>query len=97
MTSLLLVTPLSADQSEFAEVIRSAGDHLLTVINDVLDFSKIEAGLLDLKLEPFSIAACVEEAVDLVARPAAEKGLELTDFVEPTVPARVIGDEGRLR
>jgi DNA-binding response OmpR family regulator len=97
MTSLLLETPLSADQSEFAEVIRSAGDHLLTVINDVLDFSKIEAGLLDLKLEPFSIAACVEEAVDLVARPAAEKGLELTDFVEPTVPARVIGDEGRLR
>jgi len=97
MTSLLLDTQLSADQSEFAEVIRSAGEHLLAVINDVLDFSKIEARLLDLKLEPFPVGACVEEAVDLVARPAAEKGLELVAFVEPTVPARVIGDEGRLR
>ena len=97
MTSLLLDTPLSADQSEFAEVIRSAGEHLLTVINDVLDFSKIEARLLDLKLGPLSVLACVEEAVDLVARPAAEKGLELVSFVEPSVPARVTGDAGRVR
>ena len=97
MTSLMLDTPLSAEQSEFAEVIRGAGDHLLTVINDVLDFSKIEARLLDLKLEPFSVATCVEEVVDLVARSAAEKGLELLEFVEPAVPARVVGDEGRVR
>ena len=97
MTSLLLDPPLSAEQAEFADVIRNAGDHLLTVVNDVLDFSRIEAGLLDLQLEPFSVAGCVDEAVELLARAAAEKGLELIEFVEPTVPAWIIGDEGRVR
>ncbi|MGA2929581.1 MAG: ATP-binding protein, partial [Solirubrobacteraceae bacterium] len=97
MTSLLLDTPLSAEQSEFADVIRNAGDHLLSVINDVLDFSRIEAGLLDLKLEPFSVGGCVEESVELLAGAAAARGVELVAYVEPTVPGWIIGDEGRVR
>ncbi len=97
MTSLLLETRLSAEQNEFADVIRNAGEHLLNVINDVLDFSRIEAGLLDLKLAPLSVTACVEESVELVAGSAASKGLELVTFVEPTVPGWVIGDQGRIR
>ncbi len=97
MTSLLLDTDLTEEQREFAETIRSSGDTLLTIINDILDFSKIEAGRMDLEREPFSLRECVEEAVDLLATAAAEKGLELTYLVDEQVPTAIFGDETRLR
>ncbi|MEM0962462.1 MAG: PAS domain-containing protein, partial [Bacteroidota bacterium] len=87
MTSLLLDTALDMEQREFVETIRTSGDALLTIINDILDFSKIEAGMLDLEAHPFDIRQCVEEALDLVAQPAAEKGVELAYLIEDGVPA----------
>jgi signal transduction histidine kinase/DNA-binding response OmpR family regulator len=97
MTSLLLDTDLTEEQREFTETIRSSGDTLLTIINDILDFSKIEAGRMDLERQPFSLRECVEEAVDLLATAAAEKGLELTYLVDEQVPTAIFGDETRLR
>ena len=97
MTSLLLETPLTDEQQDYVETIRVSGDALLTIINDILDFSKIEAGRLDLEDHPFPIEQCIEEALDLVAAPAAQKRLELAYEVRPSAPAAVTGDITRVR
>ena len=97
MTGHLLDTALDRDQREYAGIIRSSGEALLSVINDVLDFSKIEAGMLELEAHPFDVRASMEDALDLVAYRASEKGLELVYDVSEEVPARVVGDAARLR
>jgi PAS domain S-box-containing protein len=97
MTGLLLDTPLTPEQREFAETIRSSGEALLTLINDVLDFSKIEARRMELESQPFDLRECVESAMDLVAPSAMEKGLNLGCVVERDVPAAIVGDVTRLR
>jgi|GEM_PF-348365 len=97
MTSLLLDTPLSAEQQEFAETIRSGGDTLLTLINDILDFSKIEAGRLELEKQVFDLRECIESALDLVAIKAAEKNLELAYTIGELTPSALVGDVTRLR
>ena len=98
LTGLLLETPLTPQQREHVEVIRSCGDALLTLINDVLDLSKAESQRMELEELPFDIRACVEESLDLVATRAAEKGLELGYLIDDAkVPARVVGDVTRLR
>jgi signal transduction histidine kinase/DNA-binding response OmpR family regulator len=97
MTGLLLDTPLRADQREFAEIIRNSGDSLLTIINDILDFSKIEAGRLELENQSFDLRECVESALELVARSATVKGLDLAYEFAPGTPEAVWGDVTRLR
>ena len=88
MTSLLLDTPLTAEQKEFAEIIRTSGESLLTLINDILDFSKIEAGRFELENEGFSLRECVESSLDLLSAKAAEKGLDLLYEVAEGGPGR---------
>ncbi len=97
MTNLLLDTDLDAEQQEYAETIRTSGDTLLTLINDILDLSKIEAGELQFEMQPFDIDQCVEEAVALVASRASEKRLEIVYWVDEDVPDRVSGDVTRVR
>ncbi len=97
MTSLLLDTRLDAEQRDFVETIRTSGDALLTLINDILDFSKVEAGHLDLEVHPFELRAVVEDALDLVAPKAADKGIELAYLVEDGTPRTIEGDAARLR
>jgi PAS domain S-box-containing protein len=97
MNDLLLGTELTGEQREFAEVVRSSGDALLHVIDDILDYSKIEAGKLDLEREPFSVRECVEGALDIVAPRAWEKGIELGCLIEEAAPAGILGDKARLR
>jgi len=97
MTSLLLDTPLTAEQREFAETVRTSGEALLAVINDVLDFSKIESGHLEVEEQAFDLRGAVEEALELVAMPAAAKHLDLAYTVAPGVPDAIVGDLTRLR
>jgi PAS domain S-box-containing protein len=97
MTGLLLDTDLTTEQREFTETIRTSGDALLSVINDVLDFSKIEAGKLELERQPFDLHDCVESGVDLFAARAAEKGIDLGLFIADEVPRIIVGDSTRLR
>ncbi len=97
MTSLLLDTPLNAQQQEFANIIRSSGESLLTLINDILDFSKIESGRLDLENEIFSVRECVESTLDLLAHKAAQQGIDLLYEIADGVPAEARGDITRLR
>jgi PAS domain S-box-containing protein len=97
MTGLLLDTDLTAEQRNFAEVVRTSGDALLTVINEILDFSKIEAGRLELERQPFDLRQCVESALELVAAGAAQKGLDVAYVQDPEAPQAIVGDVGRLR
>jgi signal transduction histidine kinase/CheY-like chemotaxis protein/putative methionine-R-sulfoxide reductase with GAF domain len=97
MSGLLLDTPLDDEQREFAETIRTSGDALLTIINDVLDFSKIEAGRVDLEARPFVLRETVEASLDILAPAAARKGLELAYSIDEDLPSNFVGDAGRLR
>ncbi len=97
MASLLLDSPLSREQREYAETIRASGDVLLTIINDILDFSKIESGRLELEHETFALRECVEGALDLLAARAAEKRLDLLYEIGDGVPQTIRGDATRLR
>jgi PAS domain S-box-containing protein len=97
MTSLLMDTPLTREQRDFAEIIRVSGESLLSLINDILDFSKIESGHMDLECEVFSIHECIESTLDLLAPRAAQKGIDLLYEVTDGVPAEVRGDVTRVR
>jgi PAS domain S-box-containing protein len=97
MTDLLLGTELTGEQRELAEVVRSSGDALLSVIDDILDYSKIEAGKLELEREPFELRECVEGALDIVAPRAWEKELELGCLIDEDAPTGIVGDAARLR
>ncbi|MCP4427201.1 MAG: response regulator [Chloroflexi bacterium] len=97
MTGLLLDTDITPEQRDFVETARSSSDALLAVINDILDFSKIEAGKLDLEEHPFVLRSCIEEALDLIAPRAAQKGLELAYYIEDTTSPTIVGDGTRLR
>jgi signal transduction histidine kinase/CheY-like chemotaxis protein len=97
MTGLLLDTPLSAEQREYSETVRTSANALLTIINDILDLSKIEAGKLDLEVAEFDLVVALEEACDLVSFRADAKGLDLVIQVDPGVPRQMTGDAGRIR
>jgi signal transduction histidine kinase/CheY-like chemotaxis protein len=101
MSALLAETSLDAEQRDFLQTIRLSSDQLLAVINDILDFSKIESGKFDLEHEPLSVRNVMEEASDIAAPRAREKGLELiVDVPEPGAggpPPAIRGDVTRLR
>ena len=97
MTGLLLETTLGAQQREYAEIVRSSGECLLALINDVLDFSKIEAGRLELECIDFDLRNVIDDAIDAVALPASAKALELLVDLDPAVPRSVRGDPMRLQ
>ncbi len=97
MTNLLLDTKLDAEQYEFAEIINSSADNLLSLINDILDFSKIEAGKLEMETIDFNIRQTIESTVDILAPRAYEKGLEFSSLIDPDLETQLIGDPGRLR
>ncbi|MCC2674308.1 MAG: response regulator [Ramlibacter sp.] len=101
MSTLLAETPLNPEQRDYLQTIRLSSDQLLAVINDVLDFSKIESGKMELEVEPVSVRGAVEEACDIAAPRAREKGLELIiDIPEhgsDAVPQAILGDITRLR
>jgi two-component system sensor histidine kinase/response regulator len=97
MAELLEETPLTDEQSRYVRVFRSAGESLLTLINDILDLSKIEAGRLDMDPREFVVEDTVEEMADVLAIRAREKGIELLVDVDPRTPRRMIGDPDRLR
>jgi PAS domain S-box-containing protein len=97
MTGLLANTKLDTRQKYYVDTIRSSGEALLTIINDILDLSKLEAGKLTLENIDFEPLVTVEEAADLLAPRAREKNLSLMTYVAPNIPFLLRGDPTRLR
>ena len=90
--------PLTDDQSECVETIRTSGQVLLTIINDVLDVSKLDAGRIEIEHRPFDLHAFVRTTLQVV-RPLVPAGRPLAVRLDMAagVPRRVVGDEVRLR
>jgi PAS domain S-box-containing protein len=97
MTDLVLDTPLTAEQRDHLQMVKTSADALLRLLNDILDFSKIEAGKLDLQPVPFCLRDTVNIALQGLRLRAHEKGLKLTSQVSSQVPDVLIGDAGRFR
>lgn len=97
MTGLLLDTSLNAEQRDYAETIRTCGDALLTIVNDILDLSKLDAGKVRVAKKPMSIEPLVEEVFDMLAPSAKQKQIDLLYHVESNVPEQMLGDAARMR
>ncbi|MDP2738521.1 MAG: PAS-domain containing protein [Pseudorhodobacter sp.] len=97
MAELLFDTGLTEEQRVLAENIRSSGEALLVIINDILDYSKIEAERLTLHPEPFDLERVIHEVTMLLQPRARAKGLDLIIDFDMFLPTRYVGDAGRLR
>ena len=97
MADLLSETALDSTQSDYLETIRRAGAALLILINDILDLSKVEAGQFTLEAIPFNMHELLSTSIDLFAKRARDKGIDLRYRMTPDVPMNVIGDPHRLR
>src|SRR5258708_20321970 len=97
MTGLLVETELTDEQKEYVETVRKGGEELMEIITELLDLSKIEAGRVRLETIDFGVKHVTEEAAELFAEAATNKGIEIVLDVDPQVPEVVIGDPGRLR
>lgn len=97
MADLLSETPLTQEQQQYVEVFRSAGETLLSLINDILDLSKVEAGQITLESIDLDLAEIVEKVCEVMAFKAHQKGLELACRIMPAVPTHLRGDPVRLR
>ncbi len=97
MTQLAIDAESPKQQREYLELVRTSGEALLALINNVLDLSKIEAGRLELERIPFEIEALVQQTVTSMAWQAREKSISLITRVHPAVPRVLVGDPSRLR
>jgi signal transduction histidine kinase/CheY-like chemotaxis protein len=97
MSGLLLDTPLTPEQMTYARAVKTSGDALLSLIEELLDYSKIEAGKIDLERRPFALAALIEDITELLAPRAQARKLEIAAYVDERLPAEVVGDAARLR
>src|SRR5579863_8448263 len=97
MSGLLLETPLTPEQMTYAKAVKTSGEALLALIEELLDYSKIEAGKIDLESRPFALPTLIEDITELLAPRAQARKLEIAAFIDDRLPAHVIGDAARLR
>ncbi len=97
MIRLLLDTPLSDKQKEYAKTIQYSGDALLTLLNDILDLSKVEEGKMTIETIDFDLNKLAESVVLLMSGRAEEKKIYLKAEIDPECPTALKGDPTRLR
>lgn len=97
MADLLAETDLDAEQTRFTETIRGSSLALMAIINDILDLSKLDAGRMELHPVVFAPQDCVKETMKLLSPSADSKGLAITYSADPSIPAYVKADDGRIR
>jgi len=94
---LLLGTPLTPEQREYTDMIRSSGETLLSIVNDVLDLARIEAGKLTIEWIDFHLDDLIDHVTEDFAARAAAKRLKFRTFVVPDVVRSLRGDSHRIR
>ena len=97
MAEVLFHSAVNEQQKGQLLTLSRAADALLELITDVLDISKIEAGKLELEHLEFDVRDLVEDAATVVRLTAERKGVALRCDLSPSLPAKVMGDPGRLR
>jgi CheY-like chemotaxis protein len=97
MVNLLIDTPLTGEQHEFAHTIKSSAEALLSIINDILDFSKIEAGKMIFEKVDFDLRETVMSSVALLLPRAQSQNISLTCSIDDTIGEKLAGDPSRLR
>ncbi|UZP66099.1 ATP-binding protein [Desulfovibrio mangrovi] len=97
VSELLQEGQLDENSRALVSLLRTSGEHLLVLINDILDISQIEAGKVRLAREPFSIQAQIRSVAGLMSVKAKEKGISLNYYMENGLPQYVMGDAARFR
>lgn len=95
-TNLLQKTDLRAEQQQYVALIKTAGENLLNIVNDILDISKIEAGMLHFDKSPFSVREVCYHIEMMFLHKAKDKNLSLETFIDDAVPEMLLGDKERL-
>ncbi|MBR1205412.1 MULTISPECIES: PAS domain-containing hybrid sensor histidine kinase/response regulator [unclassified Bradyrhizobium] len=97
MSGLLMDTQLTPEQTTYVKAVKTSGDALLALIEELLDYSKIEAGKIDLEHRAFALSGLIEDITELLAPRAQAKGIEIAAYVDERLPMQVTGDAARLR
>ena len=97
MTSVMLDNDQSSEQREIIKTIQRSSNTLLAVINEILDFSRLEAGARLPEAIPFDVRECVEDVVDMFARDARVKRLDIAFLPRRNTPRWIEGDITYLR
>lgn len=97
MSQLLKLTPLSEQQAGYVSTLRTSGEALLELVEDILDISRIESGMVKLANDPFDLMPVVESVLDMVDVMARDKAIALHCDQAAGLPERVRGDHKRLR
>ncbi len=96
MTELLLMTPLTPEQIDFATTINQSSESLLGLINEILDLAKLEAGQMKLEKANFNLSIFLEKVVDTLSATAHKKNIEITFLIPNNVPNNIQGDCKKL-
>lgn len=94
--TLLEGTGLTAEQREYVDIMRTSGQHLLKMVNDVLDLSQLEAGMMKPVAGPLHLSAILDNIQELHQVRAKEKGLLLSSDFDSAVADNHKGDGQRL-
>ncbi|MEN8199535.1 MAG: response regulator [Thermodesulfobacteriota bacterium] len=97
MSEVLADTRLTSDQRKCVRIVRSAGESLLELINDILDLSKIEAGQIEVEAIDFHLPSLLQSVSSILSMRAAEQNTPISITIHPEVPTALNGDPARLR
>ena len=97
MDEMILRETRDAKITRYALNIKSAGNTLLSIINDILDLSKIESGRMELVPVEYEFSSVLNDVVNMTMNKAREKGLSYDLRADPDIPSVLRGDEIRVR
>ena len=97
LAQALVRTDLTPAQREMLDLIQSSGQTLQTLLSDILDLARVESGRMEIASEAFDLRRAVQDAAQLYAAAASEKGLQFFVDIDPDAAIWVRGDVVRLK